>query len=132
MAEKKRNRGQPKKFECGEDMLDLYREFCADIIANDYNDVPTLTSFAMWLGGKIDGCDRRTLYNTINKYFPDIKMEFESIRADVVARGTMLGRYQPSMSIFALKNWCGWTDKQDIKADTSINVRFADSDGMGD
>jgi hypothetical protein len=23
----------------------------------------------------------------------------------------MLGKYQPTMSIFALKNWCSWSDR---------------------
>jgi hypothetical protein len=27
----------------------------------------------------------------------------------------MLGKYQPSMSIFALKNWCGWTDRMETQ-----------------
>lgn len=26
----------------------------------------------------------------------------------------MLGHYQSAMSIFALKNWCKWTDKQEV------------------
>lgn len=30
----------------------------------------------------------------------------------------MLGHYQPTMSIFALKNWCKWTDKQEIDVST--------------
>ena len=39
-----------------------------------------------------------------------IKREFETIRADVISEGTMLGKYQPTMSIFCLKNWCAWRD----------------------
>lgn len=125
VEEKKRGKGQPRKFDSGEDMLVLYREFCDEIVANDYNDVPTLTSFEVWLRKRIDGCDRKTLYHTINNYYPNVKRDFELIRADVVARGTMQGKYQPSMSIFALKNWCGWTDKQEVQADSKIEVTLA-------
>lgn len=126
MGEKKRGKaGQPRKFECGEDMIGLYKEFCGEIVDNGFIDVPTQTSFERWLADKIDGCDRRTIYNTMNRYFPNIKKEFESIRADVVTQGTMMGKYQPSMSIFALKNWCGWSDRQEIQSDGRIEISLA-------
>ena len=33
----------------------------------------------------------------------------------------MLGHYQNTMSIFALKNWCKWTDKQEVTTNTVID-----------
>ena len=36
------------------------------------------------------------------------------MRADVIATGAMIGRYNASSAIFGLKNWCGWTDKQEV------------------
>lgn len=125
MAEKKRGKGHPRKFENGDDMLELYKEFCEEIVVNGYVVAPTQTEFEKWLGNRIDGCDRKTIYHTMNNYYPNIKREFDKIRADVVAQGTMLGKYQPSMSIFALKNWCGWTDKQEIQSDGKIEINLA-------
>ena len=58
--------------------------------------------------------------------FPNIKKDFEAIRADTIAEGTMLGRYQPTMSIFALKNWCKWTDKADVTVSEKKEGQLAD------
>ena len=33
------------------------------------------------------------------------------------AEGAMLGHYQSAMSIFALKNWCKWTDNANDMTD---------------
>lgn len=132
MAEK-RGRGHPRKFSSGDELIELWMEFCAEIVANGYLIAPTKTEFEKWL---FDGEDRkcanvRTVYLSLKEYYPNVKSEFDRIRADVVAQGTMLGKYQPSMSIFALKNWCGWTDKSDVKQDNTIRV-LIDGDGYGD
>ena len=115
--------GQPKKFENGEQLATLWREFCAEIVVNEYNIAPTLTEFGKWLSVALSETDRKTLYNALYKYFPDVKSVVESTRADVVAQGTMLGKYQPSMSIFALKNWCGWSDKLETQ-NTNTNKNY--------
>lgn len=114
MGRKREHAGQPKRFESGEELIALWTEYCDEIAAQGYVGVPTQTDFSRWLRRTASDADRRTIYTSLNKYFPAIKKEFERIRADTVATGTMLGRYQPSMSIFALKNWCGWTDKQEV------------------
>jgi hypothetical protein len=31
----------------------------------------------------------------------------------------MLGKYNSTMSIFALKNWCNWKDKAEIEQDNT-------------
>ena len=102
--------GQPRTFDSAEQLIDLWREFCDDIIDSEYSLVPTQTAFCRWLQSNYKPADRKTIYNSLNKYFPDIKAEFEQIQSDTVASGGMLGKYQPTMSIFALKNWCGWGD----------------------
>ena len=103
--------GQPKRFESGEQLIALWNDFCAEIVEDGYKIAPTITEFGKWLSVALDETDRKTLYNALYKYFPEVKNIVEGARADVVAQGTMLGKYQPSMSIFALKNWCGWTDR---------------------
>ena len=111
------SRGQPKRFTTGEELISLYRQFCDEITANGFVDVPTQTSFCRWMANNFSNVDRKTIYHCLNEYFPEIKNEFENIRADTVSMGVMLGHYQPTFSIFALKNWCGWGDgKQEITA----------------
>lgn len=104
-------RGQPKKFRSGQRLIQLWQEFCDYVVQTGYTIAPTQTEFSKWLSERIQGGDRRTIYNSLNKYFPEIKSDFEAIRADVITQGAMLGKYHSTMSIFALKNWCKWTDK---------------------
>ena len=103
-------RGQPKRFESAEQMIALWSDFCNEIVQNEFNTVPTQTAFCRWLSTNYQDTDRRTIYNSLNKYFPALKKEFEQIQSDVIMQGGMMGKYNPTMSIFGLKNWCGWSD----------------------
>ena len=103
-------RGQPKRFESAEQMIALWSDFCNEIVLNEFNTVPTQTAFCRWLSANYKDTDRRTIYNSLNKYFPSIQKEFEQIQSDVIMQGGMMGKYNPTMSIFGLKNWCGWSD----------------------
>lgn len=116
--------GQPKKFKNGQELIDLFRTFCEEIANNGFCKVPNQTNFCRWLADNFDDVDRKTIYNSLNKYFPTIKSEFEQIQGDIIAEGGMLGKYQPTMSIFALKNWCSWRDKVVEAADTSTLDRL--------
>jgi hypothetical protein len=44
----------------------------------------------------------------------------------------MLGRYNSTMSIFALKNWCKWTDKQEVTQETKLAVTDNFLDALSD
>jgi len=110
---------KPTKFKSAKQLIELWQEFCDEIVEAEFYTIPSQTSFCKWLTVHYEGADRKTIYNSLNKIFPDIKKDFEAIRADVIAEGSMLGKYQPTMSIFALKNWCKWTDKQEV---TTANI----------
>ena len=101
---------KPNKFESGEHLIELWRQFCNSIVENEFNTVPTQTAFCRWLEKEYEKTDRKTIYNSLNKYFPSIKKEFEQLQSDVIMQGGMMGKYNPTMSIFGLKNWCGWSD----------------------
>ena len=101
---------KPNKFESGECLIELWRQFCNSIVENEFNTVPTQTAFCRWLEKEYEKTDRKTIYNSLNKIFPSIKKEFEQIQSDVIMQGGMMGKYNPTMSIFGLKNWCGWSD----------------------
>ena len=104
------NRGQPKRFESADKMIALWSDFCNEIVQNEFNSVPTQSAFCRWLSQHYEDTDRKTIYNSLNKYFPSIKKEFEQLQSDVIMQGGMMGKYNPTMSIFGLKNWCGWSD----------------------
>lgn len=125
-------RGQPKKIKSGKQLIDLWTSFCEYIRDTEYTIAPTQTDFCRWLSKEFDSCDRRTIYNALNKYFPTIKGEFERIQADTITSGAMLGRYNSTMSIFALKNWCKWTDKQEVTQETKLAVSDNFLDALSD
>lgn len=116
------NRGQPKAFKNGEDLITLWRNFCDEIIDEGFKNVPTQTAFCRWLALNYNAVDRKTIYTSLNKYFPNIKKEFEKLQSDTIMTGAMLGKYNPTMSIFGLKNWCNWKDKAEteVKANNGI------------
>ena len=101
---------KPNKFESGEYLIELWRQFCNSIVENEFNTVPTQTAFCRWLEKEYEKTDRKTIYNSLNKIFPSIKKDFEQLQSDVIMQGGMMGKYNPTMSIFGLKNWCGWSD----------------------
>ena len=102
---------KPKKFKSGNDLIELWADFCEEIANQGFLTIPSQTAFCRWLKLHYSNVDRRTIYNTLNKYFPDIKKEFERIQSDTIMQGGMLGHYNSTMSIFGLKNWCGWSDQ---------------------
>lgn len=106
--------GQPRRFESAEDFIELWDEFCCEICDSGYEIVPTQTAFCKWLRENYKATDRRTIYNALNRYFPELKKEFKQIQSDVIAQGGMKGKYNPAMSIFSLKNWCGWSDSGQV------------------
>ncbi len=118
--------GQPKKFKNGRMLIELFNAFCNDIIECDYDRIPSQTEFCKWLEQRKNAADRKTIYNALNKYFPNIKKDFERLQSDLIAQGAMLGKYQNTMSIFVLKNWCKWADKPALENENT-NDKIAQS-----
>ena len=124
MAEN-RGRGKPKRWKNENEFLQDWNAYCNYIVENDFCVVPTMTDFAMWLEKNGFGADRRTIYNAIHEYFPGVKNKIENMRSDLVVQGAALGKYpSTAMCIFALKNWCGWTDKQETKSDNNTKIEI--------
>ena len=101
---------KPFRFESEEQFIGLWRDFCDEIVRSGFATVPTQTAFCRWLADNYEETDRRTIYNYLNKIFPTVKKDFEQMQSDVIMQGGMMGKYNPTMSIFGLKNWCGWSD----------------------
>lgn len=116
-----------KKFGSGKELAELFGAFCDDIIAGDYDRIPSQTEFCKWLKVNFSETDRKTVYNALNKYFPTIKKDFERMQSDLIAQGGMLGKYQNTMSIFVLKNWCKWSDKPTDAEGNTAEDRIADT-----
>lgn len=105
-------RGQPKTFTKQElkDFVFEYMDFIYDKQENSLKDTPTFYGFYRFVREKKE-CSYHTIRRCFDEYWADIKKEFEEIRADLLSRGASIGIYNPTMTIFALKNWCKWADK---------------------
>ena len=102
--------GQPKKFKSGEELIELFRRFCEWIVDNGYEQIPSQTNFCKYLEKNFASTDRKTIYNALNEYFPQVRHKYEQMQSDLIAEGAMLGKWHATMSIFVLKNWSKWRD----------------------
>ena len=102
--------GQPKKFKSGEELIELFRRFCAWIVDNGYEQIPSQTNFCKYLEKNFASTDRKTIYNALNEYFPQVRHKYEQMQSDLIAEGAMLGKWHATISIFVLKNWSKWRD----------------------
>ena len=120
-------RGQPKTFTKQEfkDFVFEYMEFIYDKQENSVKDTPTFYGFYRFVREKKE-CSYHTIRRCFDEYWADIKKEFEDIRADLLSRGASIGIYNPTMTIFALKNWCKWADKPSEETENS-NKEIAES-----
>lgn len=113
--------GQPKKFKKKE-----FEEFVFEYFNEIYNaqtddnaDIPTFYGFFQYVS-KLRPCSFHTVRRCFDEYWADIKKDFEEIRADLLVRGGSIGKYNATMVIFALKNWCKWRDNP-IDTDSTDN-----------
>jgi len=121
--------GQPKKFKKKEfeDFVLEYFDKIYNAQTEDSADIPTFYGFFQYVS-KIRPCSFHTVRRCFDEYWADIKKDFEEIRADLLVRGGSLGKYNSTMVIFALKNWCNWADKKEVKneIDDKANGQLAD------
>lgn len=110
--------GHPKIWKTAEELASDGHKFTTEIKENGFVGFPSLSNFADW-----KGCDRRSVYNALHEYFPNIKKQFMDDISDCLAQGAAVGRYQPTITIFTLKNWCDWADKQEQKIEAKAEVK---------
>lgn len=108
--------GRPLKFKSVKELENKIEEY----FNNEENKPYTITSLAVWLN-----CDRKTLtnYQEKEKFFPTIKKAKTRIEADV-EKNALLGIYNPTFSIFNMKNNFGWKDKQEVDTTTTNRIEI--------
>ena len=127
-------RGHPKVFDKEEYkayvldyMTEVYQKQC-----NGDSYTPTIFAFWMWLKDR-KPCSFHTVRRCFDDYWADIKKDFTDMRGDLLVMGAAKGLYNPTITIFALKNWCGWKDKTeqtvDMKGSMSLESKIKDIKG---
>lgn len=114
--------GQPRVFKNADDLLESFSDYIEHVRVTDFSEAPTRANFARWAGA-----DKKTIYNTINKYFPQTKSTYSDMLADCLSEGAIAGVYDRTITIFCLKNWCNWADKTD-NVNTEIKPTLADKE----
>lgn len=85
--------------------------------------VPSQSNFAEWLG-----LTQGAVRNAVERY--DVRTEYESMLADVLSEGIMIGAYQQSAGIFSLKNLCNWADKVEDKVTTEKRMSVEEAENL--
>jgi len=85
----------------------------------------TLTAYAVHIG-----VSSQSLLNWAIKYpeFDEALQRARDIQEVILFRMAALGAWTPSVSIFALKNLHGWTDKSEVRTTGTIQVVLDDQD----
>lgn len=112
--------GKPKAFDTPEDLIDSFTGFIEYVRLNDYGIYPTKANFARYMQ-----ITPRTVYNTVDRYFPEIKKTYIDMLSDCLTEGASVGKYDKTMTIFCLKNWCNWADKAE-NVNTEIKPTLTD------
>lgn len=112
--------GQPRAFNTPDDLLDSFDDFLNYVRLTDFEVYPTKANFSRYME-----IDAKTVYNTVEKYFPEIKKRYIDMLSDCLTEGASIGKYDKTMTIFCLKNWCNWADKTD-NVNTEIRPTLTD------
>jgi hypothetical protein len=120
--------GRPMKFESPEklqELIDAYFKEC-----DETNQIYTVVGLAMALD-----TDRQTLINYTNReeYFDTIKKAKQKIENQMVNRA-LTGVYNPTVSIFLMKNNFGYVDKteQEVKVTERSKAEKLSDELFGD
>lgn len=117
--------GRPLKFKSVKELEEKIEAY----FANENNVPWTITDLAYWLD-----CDRQTLLNYQEKeeFFGTIKKAKTKIEASI-EKGALSGLYNPTFSIFNMKNNFGWKDKQEVKTEMKtpkIELEITDNSNL--
>lgn len=104
--------GQHTIFKSTEEFIKEFDTYMIDIVNNGFEKLPTKLDFAI-----TKGISPSTVQREYNKLTENEKKEWQSALSDVITAGVNAGKYNTTMSIFALKNWCNWADKQESKVE---------------
>lgn len=117
VSKKEKNKsGRPLKFDDVKELEKKIDEYFKDESNKPY----TITDLAVWLD-----CDRKTLtnYEKRDDFFPTIKRAKTKIEAEI-EKCALLGLYNPTFSIFNMKNNFGWQDKHEVDTTSSNRVQI--------
>jgi hypothetical protein len=95
-------------------------EFCEAIVEHGYNKLPSRSNFCRWYADQCkQSISTRTVWLSMTQYYPGIKDDAMELISDVLVQGAALGKWNSTMVIFALKNWCHWSDRKEPEQESA-------------
>lgn len=108
--------GQPRTFGSGKEILTLWQEYLREIADNGFQNEKGVTIYpGKGKFAEYCGVDRSTIYKTVERYYPEVKKDWEQALSETLSDGVAAGAYQTAFTIFMMKNLCDWSDKQETK-----------------
>lgn len=108
-------------FDSMKELITAYQCFCVFIVQHRFIDeleipiTPTYSDFARWLG-----VTPRTVEAYVAKNASEEeKKALMALRSDILFKGAAAKVYEKTITIFAMKNWCDWSDKQEVKQEVT-------------
>ena len=96
-----------------EHLMTLYIEFLKHIRDKDYSIYPTKVNLSEFIGMSYS-----SLCRYLNQFKDEFKPLYDNILADILTEGVIARAYDRQMTMFCLKNWCGWADNTKIETTT--------------
>ena len=96
-----------------EHLMTLYIEFLKHIRSNEYSIYPTKVNLSDFIG-----ISYSSLCRYLNQFKDEFKPLYDGILSDILTEGVITGAYDRQMTMFCLKNWCGWADNTKIETTT--------------
>lgn len=100
--------GNPRVFKSGGELIDAQLRYLRYVRDTGYTEYPTKNGLSEYLH-----IDPKTIWLTIERYYPDIKKQWQENIEQTLINGVNAGVYNVTMTKYILANWCGWSDRRE-------------------
>ena len=100
-----------KTFKDPQDFIEQWDAFMEHCKEKEYEVFPTVSEFARWMG-----IAKANVYSYIRSH--NLRERIADTMADCLVEGALTKKYEKTITIFALKNRCGWADKKETSTIT--------------
>jgi hypothetical protein len=101
-------KGNPRAYQSAGEVIDAQLKYLGYIKDTGYSEYPTKNGMAEY-----SGVDPKTIWWSIERYYPEIKRQWQENIEQTLINGVNAGVYNVTMTKYILANWCGWSDRRE-------------------